>query len=237
MHNFLFRMLTLGLLLFSISGRANTLESTPYLTVKVIYQDVQGKELKPESIPAELKKMLDHHMSESIASDKEDASQAHQEILADLRQNKGPYAHVDDEEITWHLRPWELEIAVTIYQANQKYLSASCEFSRDSRGAHRSHWYNNFNYDIQKKKMLTLADLFPNSPSHLQNLSQGCRKILLADKDFSENYVMQGTEPTPQNFEHFVFTPKTVTICFQEYQVCCYALGRPRVDLERKAIC
>lgn len=135
-------------------------------------------------------------------------------------------------------------------QVNNQYISFVLIISGYTGGAHGYQNMVSFNYDVVNKKEISLAELFPNDPNYLKTISAFSVKDLTAqfhtrlnlktkadEQNFKESVLpmlLSGTEPVPENFSIFTFTPKTVTIYFSEYQVAPYAMGESKVTIARK---
>lgn len=120
-------------------------------------------------------------------------------------------------------------------QVNPRYISMVMRIGGFTGGAHGYENIVTFNYDVAQQKIVSLADLFPNDPQYLTTLSQFAREQLRATLgDFAnETFIVDGTNPTAENFKNFTFTDDVVTIYFTQYQVAPYAAGEQRVIYRR----
>lgn len=101
-------------------------------------------------------------------------------------------------------------------------------------GAHPSATVTTWNLDLERGRVLALADLFrPGSPwlSRLSSLSRAAlREALGADAD--AEWIDRGTTPDVKNFAAWALEDRDLLVTFQEYQVAPYALGAPQVRIE-----
>lgn len=140
-----------------------------------------------------------------------------------------------------------------VVQANPQFISVLFILSAYQGGAHGFQISEAFNYDVQNKKELSLIDVLSVNNKTLDFVSEESRKQLLQEflpqvpyqklwKDivfdgeedmFFAETLYDGTEPKTDNFSVFTFTPETITIHFQQYQVGPYVIGSPVVMISR----
>lgn len=140
-----------------------------------------------------------------------------------------------------------------VVQANPQFISVLFTLSAYQGGAHGFQISETFNYDVQNKKELSLVDVLSVNNKTLDFVSEESRKQLLQEflpqvpyqklwKDivfdgeedmFFAETLYTGTEPKKDNFAVFTFTPQTITIYFQQYQVGPYVIGSPMVTISR----
>ncbi|MBP6883928.1 MAG: DUF3298 domain-containing protein [Candidatus Pacebacteria bacterium] len=135
-------------------------------------------------------------------------------------------------------------------QVNDKYISFIMTVSAYEGGAHGYEAQSSFNYNVEKEKEITLADLFPSDANYLKTISEFSRKDLTAqfrkrlevktkadEQNFQDSILpmlTDGTTPTKENFAVFTFTLDEVTIYFSQYQVAPYSMGGSKVVIPRK---
>jgi hypothetical protein len=135
-------------------------------------------------------------------------------------------------------------------QLGNNFISTLITFDGYTGGAHGYQNMVSYNYDVVGKKDVTLADLFPSDTNYLKTVSEFSRKDLTAQfreklnvkteddkKELAiliESMMNPGTEPTPENFSVFTFTPDYTTLYFTQYQVAPYAMGEFTVEMPRK---
>jgi hypothetical protein len=141
----------------------------------------------------------------------------------------------------------------TVFQENDNFISVLLSYGAFQGGAHGFEDLKTINYDVKNKKMLTLRDILavkgiPESDIYTF-LSEESRKQLLKkfapdvayaqsiddlvyDHDqyeFIIETIYDGTQPVPENFTIYTFTPDELTIYFGQYQVASYADGEQQV--------
>lgn len=140
-----------------------------------------------------------------------------------------------------------------IIQANKNFISVLFTYSAYQGGAHGFQISETFNYDVQNKKELSILDVLSENNKTLESVSDASRMQLLKEflpqvpyqkywKDivfdgeedmFFAETLYNGTEPNKDNFSVFTFTPDTITVYFQQYQVGPYVIGSPIVTIPR----
>jgi hypothetical protein len=125
-----------------------------------------------------------------------------------------------------------------IIQANNTYISIIFDCYNNVLGcAHPSENWHCFNYDVKRKKIMKLADLFDSQSKYLEKFSALCAQDLqmqFAGKNY-DDLIKQGTVAHPDNFAFFTFTQDQITLYFAQYQVAPYSL-RPQVTLKHNEI-
>lgn len=127
----------------------------------------------------------------------------------------------------------------SVAQLNKDYISFFIKTYQYSGGAHGISEVKTFNYDVKNKKLLNLADLFPNDQNYLTKVSDYTRMQL--SEQFTSNpgepaagvnsMIIEGTAPIAKNFEAFTFKQGKITFYFQDYQVGPHAMGMPTVEM------
>ena len=146
-----------------------------------------------------------------------------------------------------------LQIDVNVIQSNDSYISYVMTQSGFEGGAHGYSLTTSGAYDVKNRKPITLADLFSNDSDYLNKISLSARAELVKEygtlsdeyraestkeavKEYAQNIqdmISDGTAPDADNFGTFTFTPNTITIYFQQYQVGPYSIGMPTVTIPR----
>ncbi len=120
-------------------------------------------------------------------------------------------------------------------QLNSKYVSFAMHADVFEGGANLRQEVKTFNYDVQAKRAVTLADLFPGDASYLQRVSEYTRQVLAGNlgENTSEDFLLTGTRPTLDSFAWFTFTEDLITFTFPKYQVAPGAAGEQSVTMPR----
>ncbi len=106
-------------------------------------------------------------------------------------------------------------------------------------GAHGGQDMYTFNYDLDKKRSITLDDIFGSVPNYLSRISEFALNDLrtelrsaMGDGKPDETMLISGTVPTADNFKHFTLgSDETITFYFPQYQVAPYAAGEQSVTM------
>lgn len=105
-------------------------------------------------------------------------------------------------------------------------------------GVHDSEEVKTFNYDIHGHRMLSIADMFPNNPNYLDQLSgysydslkqQLSSKFSAKLSDAALKWLKAGTTAGANNFREFTVDHGVLTLYFSQYQVAAYEHGVPFV--------
>lgn len=123
-------------------------------------------------------------------------------------------------------------------QLNNRYLSFVINIYYFSGGAHGDEQVYTFNYDIAKKKEITINDFLNSSQPALEKLAQLSSQEVTLQLQSSgmelgvvKQMIEQGTKPTQENFKDFNFTYNSLIIYFQKYQVAPGAAGSLTITL------
>lgn len=118
----------------------------------------------------------------------------------------------------------------------QRILSVRMSFQGYVAGmAHDFHRHVAFNFDLTDNHQLTLSELFLPDSDYLNTIAELARDQLLHRlKD--KKLVMQGTEPTAENFAVWNLKPSGILFTFDEYQVAPYVYGAQTVLIPYTAI-
>lgn len=110
-------------------------------------------------------------------------------------------------------------------------ISIRFDYSTYFPGAvHPDYRTRTFNYDLKRQMVLETTDLFASSSLALPFLSTYARHALpqyletISGKETDEQ-IMQGTDPTIENFREVGITPNGIVVIFNPSQVTAYARG------------
>ncbi|MBY0549457.1 MAG: DUF3298 and DUF4163 domain-containing protein [Candidatus Obscuribacterales bacterium] len=111
------------------------------------------------------------------------------------------------------------------------FVSVAFYFYNYFGGGHGITENVSFNYDLRAQRELSLDDFFGVRPDY-GLFSDLCRiQLFRALSGGEESMVMEGTEPTSDNFSCWFVGDKGITIKFCQYQVAPYSDGMPEVLL------
>lgn len=128
--------------------------------------------------------------------------------------------------------PWPFTLTWSAQQLNTRYISLMMKMNSFEGGANEVQEIKTFNYNMIKKKPVTLVDLFPGKPDYLKIISDYAKETLtnqLKDQDVPLDFISSGTEPKEENFSRFVFDNDKVIFYFPKYQVAPGAAGEQMV--------
>lgn len=115
----------------------------------------------------------------------------------------------------------------------QNFLSFHFYVSTYTGGAHPNTYSFSINYDIDKKKTITINDLNNNDNFYKILSSYTYDELLKSGKftntKFEINLLKDGTSPRKENFKTFAITSEGLIIFFDRYQVAPYAYGEFQV--------
>ena len=127
-------------------------------------------------------------------------------------------------------------------QINDQYISIVVRLDYFNGGANGAQLLKTFNYNVTTGTVMTLADVFPNVPTYLQQISQlAVQELTNSENDASGGYaatdmIRQGAAPTADNYANFIFNDDVVTIYFPKYQVAPGSFGEQQVSIVRSTI-
>jgi Protein of unknown function (DUF3298)/Deacetylase PdaC len=127
-------------------------------------------------------------------------------------------------------------------QINGSFISIIARIEYYDGGANETQLLKTFNYDVMKKKTMTLADLFPNVPNRLQQIAQLSEQELTNSLNSASNgraaldILKEGTTPTADHYANFTFNDDVVKIYFPKYQVAPGVFGEQKVIIVRATI-
>ncbi len=125
-------------------------------------------------------------------------------------------------------------IKYEVIRADARYVSLKFErYHYEEGGAHGLTVIFTFNYDIARRRVMRLGDLFPpGTTQYLYDLSAACIGALmgqLGEGDVSR--IVEGAMPQEKNLGVFTISDEELVIYFQRYQVAPYSAGSPRVAI------
>lgn len=125
---------------------------------------------------------------------------------------------------------------IEVFDCTLSYIITGYQFTG---GAHGMSWVKGLNYSLETGQLLTLDDFF--SPEQKAKLPAALTRLLcwqlgMADADparLSEmGYYPENIKPT----ENFFVTSTGITFLFTPYEIGCYAVGMPRIELPYSSI-
>lgn len=143
-------------------------------------------------------------------------------------------ANTDAENGELFVGPYSLDIDSEVSLINPSIISFSSDGYIYTGGAHGLSAFYNLNYDINKLDFIELKELFKNQ-DYLSFLSETSRDQLREmkwfDADTSEEWVLEGTEASEDNFSIYYLTEDSLVLVMSEYQVAPYAVGMSSVTI------
>jgi len=129
-------------------------------------------------------------------------------------------------------------------QLNHKYLSLVIKIYYFTGGAHGSEEIYAFNYDMVKKKEISINDFLGHFQEAWQRISRISAQDIMSqlqsmgwrEDDNLKEMVSQGTAPLPENFKNFNFNSYSLIIYFQRYQVAPGAAGSLTVTIPKTTL-
>ncbi len=119
-------------------------------------------------------------------------------------------------------------------QSNSRYVSFIERYDSYTGGANENQDIQTFNYDLRSGREIALADLFPDAPDYLNEISSIARQELLSSLNEASNgnvsmsMLDDGTAPTADNFADFTFYGYAVTFYFPKYAVAPGSFGEQK---------
>lgn len=121
-------------------------------------------------------------------------------------------------------------------QLNSDMVSFVMRTAYYTGGAHGGQDIFTFNYDLKKKKEISLSELFLNTPDYLDRISQfAINELKLEMKQTSGvepnmDMLISGASPKIENFSRFTLgAGDSITFYFPQYQVAPYVFGEQKV--------
>jgi hypothetical protein len=123
-------------------------------------------------------------------------------------------------------------------EINMNRLTFLLRFSAATGGTRTLEEVKTFNYDVRSHRMLTIADIFPNNPNYLDQLSgfaydslkqQLSQRFNAKLGDAALKWLKAGTAPDEKNFKEFMLLYGNIKLYFGQNQVAAYDGGVPLV--------
>jgi len=136
-------------------------------------------------------------------------------------------------------REYEIIIGYTKGQIDNKFISIIFNVYTFEGGAHGSGYFVPLNYSIENKNEIKLADLFPEKPNYLQEISEFCianlkTQLTKSLGSLDGTWIQDGASPKEENFKYFLINSNnTITFYFLQYQVAFGAAGDFKVIYPR----
>ncbi len=126
-----------------------------------------------------------------------------------------------------------LSIGSDEYRFSDTIVSLVFDISDYTGGAHPNAYYRTFTFDLAQEHILTLDDLFADTPNALAVISPIVQQDLLTRLgDMTDpTRIESGTGLVPENYQNFAITPDGLIFFFPPYQVAAYAAGPHEVHL------
>ena len=124
------------------------------------------------------------------------------------------------------------EISDSVFYADERLISVLYyENFYFSGAAHPANSNFSLNYDLKMGKPIQLNDLFYGN--YLNKISEICRNEISKHfgMDKPDEWIIEGTKPTENNYEVFNITKTNITITFPTYQVASYVAGSTTVEI------
>ncbi len=121
-------------------------------------------------------------------------------------------------------------------QLNTHFISIIILIDSYTGGANGTSTIRTYNFDLQKKEQVTLAELVPGQ-TYLQTLSAFALNDLQSkfkEKQIPTLLLNQGLEPKPENFAYFTFDTNEIDLYFPKAQVAPSYAGMQRVVYPRE---
>jgi hypothetical protein len=121
--------------------------------------------------------------------------------------------------------PWELWIDYEVTQYEDWLVSYKFTIYEYTGGAHGNTAFRTFVFDLENEREIQLSDLFDETGlTTVAAIAQEQLKETLGDM-LDEQWLADGTAPTPENYQNFVFTEDALVFTIPQYQVAPYAAG------------
>ena len=200
-----------------------------------LYSLVAEYPLFPESA-IKLNQKIEGYVNKELKDFKEESAnnwQARKEN-AGKKENIGEYP----------AQPFTFALTWNQQQLNNKFISFVIRTEAFSGGANPSEEIMTFNYNIEQKTEVRLADLFSGHANYLKTISEYVRNNLKEDLEIKQvldmpdikTMFMEGTAPKEKNFDKFTFDGKVIKFYFPVYQLGPRTLGERTVLYYRDII-
>lgn len=126
------------------------------------------------------------------------------------------------------LPPFEYNVTSEVFETPD-YISVLISEWVFNGGAHGNTVLISVNYDVTNRKYVNISEV---TGLNYNQISGACRSDLRKKLEVKE-FINDGTEPNPGNFEIFVVKDgNIVTVYFEPYSVAPYYLGVQKVDIQ-----
>lgn len=133
--------------------------------------------------------------------------------------------------------PFDYNVSFEVSET-KKYISVLLRTYINNGGAHGSTTLISYNFDKDENRLVNIVEATGLS---YKDLSKYCNAMIKSrliktnslgssEKEIEE-WVNEGTFPTPDNYEIFMMYDNYVKVFFEEYSVAPYALGEQTVDV------
>lgn len=135
------------------------------------------------------------------------------------------------------------EVGYNVMYASDDLISIVFGVEGYAQGAaHPYHYPLVFNYDLNRNRVMQLADLFLPGNGYLQTISR--YSIADLERQWREDgggltldeMWARGAQPTTENYRNWAVTRTHLVVMFPEYQVAPYVAGPQRVDIPYDAL-
>lgn len=133
--------------------------------------------------------------------------------------------------------PFDYNVSFEVSET-KKYISVLLRTYINNGGAHGSTTLISYNFDKAENRLVNIVEATGLSYKELSKYCNAMIKSRLiktnslgsSEKEIEE-WVNEGTFPTPDNYEIFMMYDNYVKVFFEEYSVAPYALGEQTVDV------
>jgi hypothetical protein len=155
--------------------------------------------------------------------------------------NQKAMLETDPEKTEVTLEDFPLSVSFEAPVHDEDLISVIVHIEQYSGGAHGSSSMHTFTYDVGKKRIISLPDLFPGYEKTLYSKISAEARAQLSETLSKQaggetpdaDFLSEGTEPKEENFKLFTISPQrdAVTIYFGLYQVAPYVYGEQQISL------
>ena len=157
-----------------------------------------------------------------------------QKVLSIIDDFKDEISSYHDEDFSFN---YFLAIDYSVVMYDEKGISVCLDIYPYLGGAHGMLYFETINFDLEKKSLIEMGELFVAGYDYLSIISEYCRENLtkqMNDSGFEpdKQWLEDGTDPDYiDNFTNFLVTPSELIIKFPAYQVAPYAAGDFTVNI------
>ena len=124
---------------------------------------------------------------------------------------------------------FELNLSYEVKYSAKNLISILYNEFTFAGGAHPNNSSTAFNYDLERGRMLALADLFMPSSDYLKVISDYCIAELKKRKVGDDDWIRKGAGAKPENYARWNIVPEGLLVTFDSYQVAAYVEGPQEV--------